>query len=65
MQPAALHHGAEFARACETELEAAYNTCRAEAAGVAYEVNEEQTARRSLSAYALRSLGGALHVDSP
>ena len=47
----------EFARACETELEAAYKTCKAEAAGLPYEVNEEQTARRSLAAYALRCLG--------
>lgn len=37
--------------------EAAYNTCEAEAAGLAYQVDEEQTARRSLAAYALRSLG--------
>lgn len=49
--------GQEFARSCESELKAAYDTCKAEAAGLAYEVNEEQTARRSLAAYALRSLG--------
>jgi aminopeptidase N len=49
-------HG-EFARACSAELEAAYRTCKAEAVGVPYEVDEEQTARRCLAAYALRCLG--------
>lgn len=49
--------GAAFASACAAELAVAYETCKAEAAGVSYEVNEEQTSRRSLASYALRSLG--------
>eukprot|EP00227_Mantoniella_beaufortii_P013752 CAMPEP_0197580900 /NCGR_PEP_ID=MMETSP1326-20131121/4577_1 /TAXON_ID=1155430 /ORGANISM="Genus nov. species nov., Strain RCC2288" /LENGTH=934 /DNA_ID=CAMNT_0043144729 /DNA_START=30 /DNA_END=2834 /DNA_ORIENTATION=- len=49
--------GIEFAVACRAELEAAYSTCKAESAGLAYEVDEEQTARRSFSGYALRYLG--------
>ena len=47
-----------FATHCESELIDAYETCAAEAArDASYEVNETQTARRSLAAFAARHLG--------
>jgi aminopeptidase N len=51
----------ELAHACSAELEAAYRTCKVEAAGVPYEVDEEQAARRCLAAYALWCLGVLCH----